>query len=218
MVFQDFDLVCDNAYKQKWTQQVTFFGLLCGVFSSGIISDRIGRLKTMMIMLTVVIICGTLTAFSPYYELFLVGIWTCGFSAIGLGTVMYVWVMEILSGQEKTIFGALPHLNFAFWGLAVAGIAYLIPNWHHMELVFSLPLIGLYATYWILPESPRWLLSQGRTEEAEKVVRKIAKYNGKPLPKSFKMIPPDNVDGKGSGRGVLGFLQLFKSPYLRMKV
>ena len=168
-------------------------------------------------MLTVVIICGTLNAFAPYYELFLVGIWTCGFSAIGLGTVMYVWVMEILSGQEKTIFGALPHLNFAFWGLAVAGIAYLIPNWHHMELVFSLPLIGLYATYWILPESPRWLLSQGRTKEAEEIVRKIAKYNGKPLPKSFKMISPDSA-GKGSGRGVLGFLQLFKSPYLRMKV
>ena len=86
---------------------------------------------------------------------------------------MYVWVMEILSGREKTIFGALPHLNFAFWGLAVAGIAYLIPNWHHMELVFSVPLIGLYVTYWVLPESPRWLLSQGRTEEAEEIVKKI---------------------------------------------
>lgn len=95
--------------------------MLCGVFSSGIISDRIGRTRTMMIMLTFVIICGSLTAFAPIYELFLVGIWTCGFSAIGLGTVMYVWVMEILSGKEKTIFGALPHLNFAFWGLAVAG-------------------------------------------------------------------------------------------------
>ena len=97
--FQDFNLVCENEYKQKWTQQVTFFGLLCGVFASGIISDRIGRVKTMMIMLTMVIICGTLNAFAPYYELFLLGIWSCGFSSIGLGTVMYVWVMEILSGK-----------------------------------------------------------------------------------------------------------------------
>ena len=88
-----------------------------------------------------------------------------------------------------------------------------------MELyVFSLPLVALYITYWVLPESPRWLLSQGRTEKAEEIVKKIAKYNGKPLPKSFKLIPPDNVGAKSSGRGVLGFLQLFKSPYLRMKV
>ena len=131
---------------------------------------------------------------------------------------MYVWVMEILSGREKTIFGALPHLNFAFWGLAVAAIAYLIPNWHHMELVFSVPLIGLYVTYWVLPESPRWLLSQGRTEEAEEIVKKIAEYNGKPLDKSFKLVPLDNSAGSGNGRGILGFLQLFKTPYLRMKV
>ena len=103
LFFQDFDLVCENEYKQKWTQQVTFFGLLCGVFASGIISDRIGRVKTMMIMLTMVIICGTLNAFAPYYELFLLGIWSCGFSSIGLGTVMYVWVMEILSGNYVTM-------------------------------------------------------------------------------------------------------------------
>ena len=40
-------------------------------------------------------------------------------------------------------------------GLVVAGIAYLIPDWHQMQLVFSLPLLLLLATYWILPESPR---------------------------------------------------------------
>ena len=58
-------------------------------------------------------------------------------------------------GKEKTIFGAAPHLNYAFWGLSVAIIAYFIPNWHIMELLFSLPLVVLYVTYWVLPESPR---------------------------------------------------------------
>lgn len=97
-IIHEFDLVCDNAYKKKWTQQATFFGLLCGVFASGIISDKIGRLKTMMLMLTMVIVCGTLTSFSPNYPLFLLGIWCNGFSSIGFGTVMYCWMMEILSG------------------------------------------------------------------------------------------------------------------------
>ena len=119
--------------------------------------NRIGRSKTMMIMLTMVVICGTLTSFSPSYGWFLAGIWACGFSAIGFGTVMYCWMMEILSGKEKTIFGVAPHLNFAFWGFAVAVIAYLVPDWQKMALIFSLPLIILYATYWILPESPRYL-------------------------------------------------------------
>ncbi len=39
-IVQEWDLVCDREYMQKWTQQVTFFGLLVGVIVSGIISDR----------------------------------------------------------------------------------------------------------------------------------------------------------------------------------
>ena len=108
-------------------------------------------------MLTSIITFGTLTSFAPNYPLFLLGIWINGFSGIGFGTVMYCWMMEIVSGKEKTIFGCTPHLNYAFWGFAVAIIAYLVPDWHKMELIFSLPLIALYATYWILPESPRYM-------------------------------------------------------------
>ena len=48
-------------------------------------------------------------------------------------------------------------LNFAFWGFAVAVIAYFIPDWQKMALIFSLPLIILYATFLILPESPRYI-------------------------------------------------------------
>ena len=63
--------------------------------------------------------------------------------------------MEILAGREKTFFGVAPHLNYAIWGLGTAAIAYLLPVWWHMQLVFSLPLLSLLIIYWYLPESPR---------------------------------------------------------------
>ena len=55
---------------------------------------------------------------------------------------------------------------------------------------------------------------QGRITEAEAILRKIAKFNGKPLAKNFKLSPTQQTDG----RGFLGFLELFKTPNLRMKV
>ena len=51
--------------------------------------------------MTTTIISGTATAFSPSYEWFLVGIFLSNFSTLGMGTVMYTWMMEILSGREK---------------------------------------------------------------------------------------------------------------------
>ena len=49
----------------------------------------------------------------------------------------------------------MPHVNFAFWGLVTAAIAYCVPDWHQMQLIFSVPMLALLISYWILPESPR---------------------------------------------------------------
>ena len=83
----DFDLVCDvrtesnysnNLTTQRYglrklQQQVTFLGLMCGVFLSGLISDRFGRRRTMLALLLITILVGTLSSFSPNYPAFLVG-------------------------------------------------------------------------------------------------------------------------------------------------
>ena len=57
----------------------------------------------------------------------------------------------------QTIFGVVPHLNFAIYGLVVCGVAYLVPDWRHMQLVFNVPLVLLLSVYWVIPESPRYL-------------------------------------------------------------
>lgn len=42
----------------------------------------------------------------------------------------------------------------------------------------------------VLPESPRWLLSQGKTEEAKQLVQKAALVNGRPLsPELLNQVP-----------------------------
>ena len=90
-IIMDFDLVCDvsrsgsQAQKvetdccnqryglRKLQQQLTFLGLMCGVFLSGLISDRFGRRRTMLALLLTTILVGTLSSFSPNYPAFLVG-------------------------------------------------------------------------------------------------------------------------------------------------
>ena len=159
----------------------------------------------MLVLLLVCVFIGSATSVAPNLPLFLVGIFICGFSSMGYGTVMYVWMMEHVGGKYKTILGAAPHYNFGFWGLMTAVIAYLVPNWRHMHLIFTLPLILLLPMYWYLPESSRqsiflnksqslcifrWLLAKGRKSEAEDIIRHIAQVNGRELPKSFHLALP----------------------------
>ena len=128
---------------------------------------------------------------------------------------MFVWMMEHVGGKYKTILGAAPHYNFGFWGLMTAVFAYLLPHWRHLQLLFSLPLIVLLPAYWFLPESSRWLLANGRREEAEEIIKRIAKYNGRTLPPSWQLRPPP--PSVSQGRSSLPFLQLFMWPNLRKK-
>ncbi len=55
-------------------------------------------MPSMMFLLAMLVIFGTANAFAPNYYLFLVGAWGCGFSAIGFGTVMYCWMLELVAG------------------------------------------------------------------------------------------------------------------------
>ena len=44
------------------------------------------------------------------------------------------------------------------------------------------PIYLLVLLWFFLPESPRWLIAAGRTKEAESVLTRAAKVNGKTLP------------------------------------
>ena len=48
------------------------------------------------------------------------------------------------------------------------------------------------SNFRIIPESPRWLLSRGKTEQAEKIIQKCAKVNGVTLPE--KIIDKETID------------------------
>ena len=45
----------------------------------------------------------------------------------------------------------------------------------------------MYFTYFITPESPRWLVTQGRMEDAKEVLTKIAETNKSKVPDDIEV-------------------------------
>merc|ERR1711863_101352 len=69
--------------------------------------------------------------------------------------------------------------------MILAVLSYFFNSWFELAMVTSLPFTLLFSHWWFVPESPRWLLSTGRIDEAEVVVQKIAKWNKKDIPANF---------------------------------
>lgn len=68
----------------------------------------------------------------------------------------------------------------------LSAITYLVRDWVHLTIATSLPFVLYYFYWFVLPESPRWLLAKGRFEEASKILETLARVNKKELPSSFK--------------------------------
>ena len=51
-------------------------------------------------------------------------------------------------------------------------------DWHHLQLAFAIGSLSLISYFFLIPESPRWLVHKGRIHEAQELLCTLAKKNG----------------------------------------
>lgn len=152
-----------------------------GSLMSGFVGDRFGRRGTIQIGAVVAAIGTTLQTAAHETILLLIGRLIAG---LAIGLIYFAIPMfqsEIAPASHRGLFVGL-HSQFI-------GFGYMTSNWvgygiyfARGEVTFRFPvglqilwaLLVLVGSYW-LPESPRWLISKDRHEEAEKVLKKLRK-------------------------------------------
>ena len=85
-------------------------------------------------------------------------------------------VVELVGRKYKSRIGIL-QAPFAIGEVLVSFIAYTIRDWKTFQIVVSAPLFLLLLLYFIVPESPRWLIATGRLTEAKDILEKASRKN-----------------------------------------
>lgn len=185
-VVTEMSVVCDKSIFQSIAKMIFFIGVLCGDFVAGMMSDRIGRKKTFCLAVALLLVSTTVLYWAQNFTEYLIIRFFIGAACASIFLVGFVIAMEMVGPSKRLWAGTFWQTWFAVGLLILAGVAYLLRDWRKLQLTMALPTAIYLCYYWVIPESPRWLLSQGRTKEAEAILRKAADVNKVSLPENFK--------------------------------
>ena len=146
----------------------------------------------------------------------------------GMFVLPFLITVELLPTEKKTFVSMMINFPFVIGEALMCLIAMATRDYRYMHLAGYIPLIGLFPLWFLIPESPRWLLAKGRVEEAQEVIKFGARCSRVKLHKGFT--GEDCVDGVGeelvesnnemncSNLGEVGFMDLIKSRILLIRL
>ncbi|WP_249011918.1 MFS transporter [Conexibacter sp. DBS9H8] len=160
---------------------VWFAGLGVGAALFGYLADRVGRRRLFIATLLLYSVSALATAASPSYGVFMLFRFFTGLGVGGEYSAVCSAISEFMPARGRGRTNALVMNFWALGGIAagLVGIVFvsavLGTNGWRVALLFGVisALYGLYARR-LVPESPRWLASQGRLEEANAVIEQVS--------------------------------------------
>lgn len=207
--------VCDKNSYQATAQSIFSVGSIAGGFIVGWVADQFGRLPAATLSNMIGCVAGIVSIFSQNLLQFSLCRFLMGMSYDSCMMMTYLLVIEYVAPKYRSIITNLPFAIFYTLGAtSLPWIALASGNWKTFSVVTSIPMALALLTPFVMPESPRWLLSQGRVDDAVNKVHIISKINKKQL--SSKLLENFKISYLNKNKeDSSSFLEFLKRPILR---
>jgi SP family galactose:H+ symporter-like MFS transporter len=172
---QDFALV---SFMQELVVSAVLIGAIIGAFMGGSLADRYGRRK-MIIVAAVIFTGGAIgTSLTPDVIILIIGRIIVG---IAIGIASFIAPLYISELSPPRIRGSLVSFNQLFITIGIV-ISYLVDyafapinGWRYMLGLAAIPAIVLLVAMTFMPNSPRWLVNDGKVDKARSTLIKVRK-------------------------------------------
>ena len=167
---------------QEWVVSTMMLGAALGAISTGWISFKLGRKKSLMSGAALFVLGSIGSACAPNVPILLISRVMLGFA---VGIASYVAPLYLSEMAEKEDRGKLISMYqmMVTIGILVAFISDTIfsygGHWRMMLGIISVPALLLMISVFGLPDSPRWLASKGKFEKAKEILRMLSTTDAK---------------------------------------
>ncbi|XP_037026625.1 organic cation transporter-like protein isoform X1 [Bradysia coprophila] len=177
----EFNTHCGETYKLALVGTISSVGRFVFLPFSGLLADKYGRLKVVIIGMTFCSLIGLLKSFSVNYLMYL----TLEFFEACVGTSTYagsfVLGIELLTTRYRVLGSTIISISHPIGEVIFGLIAMHIHDFKHLLRITYIPGLFVFINFFLVPESIRWLLVTGRVDRAVKNLKTIARVNGKQL-------------------------------------
>nr|XP_023028308.1 facilitated trehalose transporter Tret1-2 homolog [Leptinotarsa decemlineata] len=163
----------------SWIASVVVIVVPLGAISGGLIMDSMGRLNTLKLATIPSVIGWSMIASAPNIPMIILGRLLVGF-ATAWGTIpATVYITEISRADLRgSLVSSAP--SFASLGMVICFMKGWFFHWRTVAWTANLYAVIPVALVFFIPESPAWLVSKGRIEQAAASLRWINKYQPQP--------------------------------------
>ena len=191
-------------------------GAVCGALFFGYLTDRLGRKKLFLVTLGLYLVATAATAFAWNFWSFAVFRFFTGAGIGGEYSAINSAIDELIPARVRGWVDLA--INGSYWVGAAVGAAITFPLLHlssadlGWRLVFGTGAflgVCVLVTRRFLPESPRWLMTHDRIDEANRIVDDI-EHTVKEESGLDELPEPDEEPITIKPRGPIGFVEIFR--------
>ncbi|XP_062375149.1 solute carrier family 22 member 7 [Sardina pilchardus] len=212
----EWDLVCEKKGLNKATATIFFVGVMFGAVTFGGLSDRYGRRITLLVSYVSGMAFALLSVFSTSYIMFAVLRFLTGFCITGIVIVTSVLIVEWVDIENRKLVGVIDSMSWTFGNMALSLLAFLIRDWRWLIVAVTSPVVLSIILWRWIPESARWLIANGRLDEAHYYLNKCVQMNRRQgMASSIKPENLSNIVVANRGSRKYSYLDLMRTPKMR---
>ncbi|MEZ7855461.1 MAG: sugar porter family MFS transporter [Cytophagales bacterium] len=196
-----------------WAASSAIWGCVFGALFSGALSDKYGRKKVLLLSGLLFTLSALGSAVPDNLTQFVMARFIGGLGVGSASMLSPLYISEIAPAKIRGMLVTLYQLAIVFGINIIYIVNYLIANthdqvwnvqlgWRYMLGSEGIPAILFFILLFFVPESPRWLVKENRSDEALKILNKI---NG---PEETHRILKEIKEAVNEEKG--SFLDLFK--------